>query len=131
MLRKCFLTAIGLVVAAGSISARAQVTQNAFLLKSTGDLVELCTAAPNDPLRTAALNFCQGFGVGVYRVLEEIQRARGTRMFCTPSQMPTRDQAFASFIQWARANPGQLSQPPQDGLVAFLSSQYPCRRAKQ
>jgi hypothetical protein len=45
--------------------------------------------------------------------------------------MPTRDQAFAGFVQWARANPGQLDQPPQDGLVAFLSSQFPCRHRKQ
>ena len=130
MLRKCFLPAIGFVAVIGSTSAHAEVTQDAFLLRTTGDLIELCSAAPDDPLRTAALNFCEGFGVGAYRVLAEVQMARGARMFCPPSPMPTRDQAIASFVQWGKANPGQLSQPPQDGLAAFLSNQYPCHRGK-
>ena len=46
------------------------------MVRSTGDLIELCTAAPTDPMGTAALNFCHGFGVGVYRVLEEFESAR-------------------------------------------------------
>ena len=33
---------------------------------------------------TAALNFCHGFGVGVYRVLEELESARKVHTFCMP-----------------------------------------------
>jgi hypothetical protein len=111
-------------------SARAAVTQETFLVGSTGDLIELCTAAPSDPMGTAALNFCHGFGVGVYRVLAEIEMARKVHTFCLPEPMPSRNEALASFVQWAKANPNDLAMPPQDGVAAFLSKQYPCPRKK-
>lgn len=110
--------------------SHAAVTQDTFLLGSTADLVELCSAAPSDPMGTAALNFCQGFGVGVFRVLQEVEMARKTHAFCMPDPMPTRNEALASFVQWAKANPDQLSLAPQDGIEAFLSKQYPCGRGK-
>jgi len=110
--------------------ACAAVTEDTFQIRSTGDLVDLCATSPSDPMGTAALNFCQGFGVGVYRVLEEINRDRKTPMFCMPNPMPTRNEALASFVQWAKANPGQLGTPPQDGIAAFLASQYPCAQKK-
>ena len=99
-------------------------------MRSTADLIDLCTAAPTDAMGTAALNFCHGFGVGVYRVLDEIERARKVRTFCIPEPMPTRNDAVAGLIQWAKANPDQLSMPPQDGIAAYLSKQYPCGKKK-
>jgi hypothetical protein len=127
--RQLWLTA-GLCVMAYCAPGRAAVTQDTFMVRSTGDLLELCTAAPTDPMGTAALNFCHGFGVGVYRVLEEFESARKTHMFCMPETMPTRNEALASFVPWGKANPDQLSVPPQDGIAAFLSKQYPCGRRK-
>ena len=64
---------IGVAVCASILptAAGAAVTEATFQLATTADLVDLCTAAPSDPMGTAALNFCQGFAVGVYRVLEE------------------------------------------------------------
>ena len=40
--------------------ASAAAEQKDFLVQSTADLIDLCTAAPDDPLYTAAVNFCQG-----------------------------------------------------------------------
>jgi hypothetical protein len=117
-------------LAAYCAPGHAAVTQDSFLVNSTGDLVDLCTAAPSDPMGTAAVNFCHGFGVGVYRVLAELEMARKVRTFCIPDPMPTRTEALASFVQWAKANADVLAMPPQDGLQAFLSKQYPCTRRK-
>ncbi len=126
-MRRKRLWMIGTIcLAAYYVPAQAAVTQDSFLVRSTGDLVDLCTAAPSDAMGTAALNFCHGFGVGAYRVLDELNRARKIPMFCMPSPMPTRNEALASFVQWAKSNPDQLSTAPQDGIAAFLSSQYPC-----
>jgi hypothetical protein len=127
--RLLWLTAT-LCVAAYCTPGRAAVTQDTFMVRSTGDLIELCTVAPTDPMGTAALNFCHGFGVGVYRVLEEYESARKDHMFCAPATMPTRNEALAGFVQWAKANPDQLSVSPQDGIVAYLTKQYPCARRK-
>jgi hypothetical protein len=112
------------------VPSRAAVTEDTFVLRSTSDLVALCTAAPSDAMGTASLNFCQGFGVGVFRVLQEVESARKMHTFCMPKPMPTRNEALASFVQWARTNPDELNTPPQDGILAFLVKQYPCARRK-
>ena len=83
----------------------------------------------SDPLYTAAINFCHGFGVGVFRVLRAVDARKSSQpLFCLPNPMPTRNAALTAFIQWAKADPNRLTQPPEDGLAAFLSQQYPCDR---
>jgi hypothetical protein len=106
---------------------RAAVTQDSSLLRNTGDLIDLCSAAPSDPLYTAAVNFCHGFAVGVFRVLNQEEAAlRSRRLFCPPNPMPSRDQSIADFVQWAKATPGQINQQPADSIALFLSQRYPC-----
>jgi hypothetical protein len=122
--------AVALCLMVLSGASRAAVSEDTFLMRSTNDFVELCTAAPSDPMGTAALNFCHGFGVGVYRVLEEMEMTRGTHLFCMPATPPTRNEALASFIRWARSTPEALSTPPQDGIATFLTKQYPCPNKK-
>ena len=124
---------LGLGLAAGALPSlgHAAVTEATFQVRTTGDLVELCSTAPTDPMGTAALNFCQGFGVGVFRVLqEEAMAAPSRRLFCTPEPAPTRNQVFASFVQWAKSRPDQMAQQPQDGIARFLSEQFPCPARK-
>jgi hypothetical protein len=105
------------------------VTESNFQLGNTGDLVALCSATPTDAMATAALHFCEGFGVGVVRVLQEEDAADPSHqpMFCLPSNL-SRNQASASFVQWANSDPSHLAMPATDGLAAFLAAQYPCAR---
>ncbi|MBV8401762.1 MAG: hypothetical protein JOZ17_24020 [Acetobacteraceae bacterium] len=103
------------------------VTEDQFHLRNLGDLVALCSATQSDPLYTAASNFCHGFAVGVVQTMQQEEAARKSRpLFCLPTPMPSRNEAVASFVSWAQANPGQMSQPAPDGLAAYLSQQYPC-----
>lgn len=128
MRRAVCLSAAVLCLAGLASSARA-VTQDDFLLRNTADLVNLCSAASGDPLATAAVNFCEGFGLGVFRVLDETEAAHKRRqIFCMPSQGPTRTQAVMAFVQWAKASPDRLSMPPTDAIATYLSQQYPCPR---
>jgi len=106
--------------------ARAAVTEDNFDLKTTADLVALCTADPAEPMGTAALNFCHGFGVGSYRVLMDVQTARKLPSFCMPVPAPTRTDTITAFSAWAKANPARLSSPPEDSVFGFLVAQYPC-----
>ena len=131
MLRRHVLAGLAVCAAALPAAARAAVTEDTFQLRTTGDLVELCTTAPSDPMGTAALNFCHGFALGVYRVLEEENAARRMgKLFCIPEPPPTRNEALADFVQWAKASPTLISQPPADGIAAYLTTKYPCRRGK-
>lgn len=127
MAMKTWLPAFVLCSAMAAGSAQAAATQDSFVLRSTGDLVDLCTATQTDPLYTAARNFCEGFAVGVYRVLQEQDMARRSHhMFCSPDPAPTRDQGIASFVEWARADASRLALAPADGIATYLTQQYPC-----
>ena len=105
------------------------VTQDQFSLHNTGDLAALCSASTTDPLYAAAINFCQGFGVGTYGVLAEVQRAQpNLRLFCPPEGI-TRNDAVAAFVAWAGADPAHAAMPATDGVAAFLRQTYPCPEA--
>jgi Rap1a immunity proteins len=131
MRRGRWIPALVLGLALTTTTARAALTEDSFLLHSTGDLVDLCTAAQSDRLYTAAVNFCHGFGLGVFRVLQEQDTARRTsHMFCLPDPAPTRNESIASFLQWAKADARRLEAPAADGIAMFLSQQYPCPRRR-
>src|SRR5258708_5741456 len=88
--------------------AQDRVPQDMFQLRNTGDLVALCSAAPSDPLYTAAVNFCHGFALGVFKVLQQEGAAsRAGQIFCMPDPPPTRQEGITDFISWGHSNPGQ------------------------
>jgi hypothetical protein len=90
-----------LCAAIAAAPARAAVSEDNFLVRNAGDLVAVCTAAQADPLYTAAVNFCQGFTIGAFRVLQEEEAAeRPPHMFCLPDTLPTRTEAIANVVQW-------------------------------
>ena len=126
-----WLSGVALPIGLSAGSAHAAVTEDTFLLRNTGDLVELCSVAQSDPLYTAAVNFCQGFTVGVFRVLQEEDMAKPSQhMFCLPSPMPIRNQTISSFVQWAKSDGGRLTLTPADGVATFLAQQFPCSRGR-
>ena len=46
--------------------ANSAVTEEDFKVKTTQNLINLCTALPLDPHYGDAINFCQGYMVGAY-----------------------------------------------------------------
>lgn len=130
-LRLSICTGAGLIaLMAVSDPGKAAVTEENFISKTTGDLVALCSAAPTDPLYTAAVNFCHGFGVGTYSVLASAQRADPKlNLFCAPPET-TRNDAFAAFLTWAGGRSDRLTLSAVDGIAAFLTQTYPCPKTK-
>ena len=120
-------TAAALVL--GAHIAQAAVTEDNFLLRNTADLVALCTADPAEPMGTAALNFCHGFGVGAYRVLLDVQVAKKRADFCMPVPGPTRNDTITAFSTWANGNSARLASPAEDSVFSFLVAQYPCPKS--
>lgn len=120
-----------ILIAGATHAARADVVEDNFNLRTTGDLVALCSAEPSDRMMTAAANFCHGFAVGAYRVMAELDAARrGPKLACLPAPTPTRNDAIAQFVTWARASPERMSLPPVDGIIGFARAQYPCPRSR-
>ena len=109
-------------------SAHAAVTKDQFPPRTTGDLIALCASKPDDPLMTAAVNFCQGFAEGAVEVVlgYEAVSPKDHAPFCLPSPPPTHNEGLALFVTWANADPKRLAAPPVVGMLQFLISQYPC-----
>jgi hypothetical protein len=107
--------------------ARSAPTEQTFFMRTTSDLVDLCAdTSASDPMMTAAQNFCQGFILGAYQVLRQVDAGRGKPAFCVPTPPPTRTAAIAAFVQWAQANPSETARPPVDGVFEFLTQRFPC-----
>src|SRR5262249_37720355 len=109
----------------------AAVTEDNFLVHDAGDLADLCSAGPSDALYTAATNFCHGFALGAFRILQdEVSAEAPPQMFCLTNPSPSRNEAIAGFVRGVRADPARARQPGDDAIATFLSQRYPCPRKK-
>ena len=104
----------------------AATSQDNFLLRTAGDLVAVCSPAQDEPLMAAAVGFCEGFALGVYRALDQAQAGFRAKLFCMPTPGPTRSQAITSFVAWVQANPAVASGAPGDAILRYLVQTYPC-----
>jgi hypothetical protein len=126
MFQKTYLAAAAFCCLGFGAPAGATTPDN-FVLHNAGDLVSVCTAAPSDPLYTGAVNFCQGFVVGVVSSLGELAKGHTQQgLFCLPSPMPTRTETITSYVQWASAKEERLNMPTTDSVAQFLAERYPC-----
>lgn len=117
----------GIAASAMVRPAQAALTEEQFRLNTSADLVSLCSASPQDPLYTAALNYCHGFAVGAYSAERAHSAATRARpLFCLPEPQPTRNEAVAGFIAWTKQDPTRLTLPPIEGMFTYLMQQYPC-----
>jgi hypothetical protein len=84
------LLALGLLCAvawlAGSAAPAPAVTQGEFAVRSTQDLVDLCSTPEGDPMHTAAVHFCEGFAVGAVQYYQASD-ADKLRLVCLPQPM--------------------------------------------
>ncbi|MGE0649286.1 MAG: Rap1a/Tai family immunity protein [Alphaproteobacteria bacterium] len=122
-----------LVVAAGLIApigtASAATAPGNFRVNTTEDLVSLCATEPASPHYVAAIHFCHGFASGAYRYYEALATASPEhRYVCPTDPPPSRDQAIAGFVAWARSHPQSLGEPPVESLFRFLAESYPCAK---
>lgn len=106
---------------------QAAVSTDDFLVRTTGDLVKLCSADTTDPLYAAAIHFCHGFGAGVFQTEQLHQAAsRAAPLYCAPNPMPTRNESVAGFVAWARATSAVANEAPAAGVLHYLMQTYPC-----
>ena len=104
------------------------VTQDNFLARNTQDIVALCTAPANDPLYVAATHFCQGYLVGAYHYQQAFYSESNLKLpFCPPDPKPSRNEAIAQFVEWAKGHPEYLQDRPVDTMMKFLVESWPCK----
>jgi Rap1a immunity proteins len=115
------------IVTLGFAAPALAVTADEFLLRSGADIVALCATPPSDPLYTAAVHMCHGFGAGTYQTLAAMTRHEKLQpIICPPAPPPTRNETVRRFIEWAGRNPQHSSEPAVEALARFLITEFPC-----
>ena len=119
--------ALGVALIASATIASAAVTESQFPPRTVRDLIEICTPAKEDPMMTAAINYCHGFAQGAVIVEEAHETQPSARkLFCLPSPRPPSGSELSKFIVWANALPSRLDEPAIDGMFIYLAETYPC-----
>jgi len=104
------------------------VSEKDFEVRTTQDLMNLCTAAPDDPLYPHAVNFCHGYLVGAFQYHEaSASGPKGIRLVCLPEPPPSRNDAIKMFIEWSKAHPQYLKEKPVETEFRFLMEKWPCK----
>lgn len=102
-------------------------TPDQFKARTTADLVGLCSAAPADENYVAAIHFCHGFATGAYQYYLSLAAAsEANRFVCPPEPPPSRTEAIAGFVTWARQNALAMAEPPVESMFRYLAEHYPC-----
>jgi len=117
------------VTAALTSGTATAVTEQNFLLNTTGDLVALCGVSKDDPEKIAAIHFCHGYALGLDHYGAATGRVFRNKLYCIPDGTTvTRNQFIEMFVKWAAAHPQSMSEPPFDGLIRFTMDTWPCKK---
>jgi hypothetical protein len=105
------------------------VSEKDFEAQTTKDIINLCTASPDDPLYQQAINFCHGYLSGAYHYYEASTSGKeGFKLICMPDPQPSRNESIAMFIDWAKAHPQYKGEPAVETEFRFLMEKWPCKR---
>ena len=97
-----------------------------FKLVTGQDLLDICTVAEDADSYWEAQAFCFGYfrgGADFHRAL-----ATGPRyepIICPGTGTTIRD-AVAAFVDYGRAHPEQLTEPPMDVVFRAVTERWPC-----
>ena len=126
MRQKMIILLIAVVVLSPGFAGA--VSEKDFEAQTTENMLNLCTAAPDDPLYHQAVNFCHGYLVGAYHYHEaQSTGPKGIKFVCMPDPMPSRNDAIAMFIEWVKAHPQHWGETPVETEFRFLMEKWPCK----
>lgn len=126
MREKTFVLLLTIVILLPGFARAA--SEKDFELQATDNLINLCTATPEDPLYPQAINFCHGFLVGAYHYyVASASGPAGLKLVCVPDPPPSRNDAIAMFIDWVKVHPQYMNENPVETEFRFLMQQWPCK----
>ena len=109
--------------------AGAAVTDEDFVLATTQNLVNLCSVSASDPRAKEAIQMCEGYMLGAYHYYLATNSGKNDmRLVCMPNPTPSRNEAAAMFVEWAKANPQYMKEAPVDSEFRFMSAKWPCKK---
>ena len=125
--RRLILLLLGAALAVPGVAGA--VTDGDFGVKTSRNLLNLCTVSASDARYKEALHFCHGFLVGAYQYyLATLAGPNVKPLVCPPDPPPTRNAAIAAFMGWAQGHPQYMNEAPVEAEFRFLTETYPCKR---
>jgi hypothetical protein len=107
--------------------AAGAVTDEDFRADTTQNLLNLCTATPDDPRYGEAIHFCHGYLLGAFHYYRVTHAAAdSTPLFCFPDPPLSRNEAVARFVTWAKGHHQYLQEVPVETEFRFLTESWPC-----
>ncbi|MBW2690504.1 MAG: hypothetical protein JRC99_11305 [Deltaproteobacteria bacterium] len=98
-----------------------------FEMKTTKNLLNLCTASPEDNLYAEAVNFCHGYLIGAYHYYESSRKGPNAQsQICISEPKPSRNDTIDMFVKWAKANKQYHNELPVETEFRFLMETWPC-----
>ena len=92
--------------------ANSAVTEEDFKVKTTKNLINLCTASNDDPHYKEAIHFCHGYLVGAYYFYAaQYENESVDQLVCFPKPNPTRNEAIEKVIFWAQQHRNSAPVP--------------------
>ncbi len=105
------------------------VTQEDFQVKTTRNLINLCTVSADDPYQREAVHFCHGYLVGAYAYYTAENSGPDAKpLVCPPEPVPSRNEAISKFIEWAKSHPEYMNEKPVETEFRFLTEKWPCKQ---
>ena len=128
-MQKKYLSILTLLSLLYAGSANANVTEDDFIALKTQNIINLCTASPEDPHYREAIHFCQGYLVGAFHYYAaQSANQPELQLVCYPNPRPSRNVAIGMFVAWAKKHPQFMNELPVETEFRFLNEKWPCKK---
>ena len=109
--------------------AASEVTEEDFMVKTTKNLINLCTVSTDDPHYKEAIEFCRGYLVGAYHYYAaQHGDEKAKQLVCLPEPNPTRYVVIEKIISWAQQHPEFMNELPVETEFRALTELWPCKK---
>lgn len=96
-------------------------------VKTTGELIELCTVSADDPSYAAAMGFCLGYIDAALDYHAALTAGPSYQPIVCPRPSVTREEVITVFLEWSRSNPQHLDGgTPVEAVMRAVFEQWPC-----
>jgi len=120
------VAALGALCLAAAPALAVETTD--FEVRTTADLVTLCSAEPGDPLYAEAMQFCYGYMAGGAHFHQAMVHEDQIRAIACPREQVTRQDLVAMFLDWAKVNPQHMGELPVESVMRAAVATWPCER---
>ena len=105
------------------------VTTEDFKVKTTKNLINLCTVSTEDPHYKEAIHFCHGYLVGAYYFYAaQYKNDSANQLVCFPEPNPTTNAVIEKIVSWAQKHPEFMNELPVETEFRALTNLWPCKK---